>query len=153
MAEVATEEDGAGSKRGKQRQRSRSRRMWYVLLLGSTAWGKRGLQQLHLRVRRVPFAGAPWAVAPCGLAAGDSPLRASRSRSCPRATTAPAGGLHLRVAAPTGGRPLQEAWPQPVAPLQGALAAAGRPVVGGRSYILVFQIRMEKMKEVKRPPL
>ncbi|RWV96602.1 hypothetical protein GW17_00040668 [Ensete ventricosum] len=53
-------------------------------------------------------------------------------------------------------------------PLQGALAVAGRPLaaglaVGGRhftragrgwgSYIPVFQIRIEKMKEVKRPPL
>ncbi|RWV83297.1 hypothetical protein GW17_00055122 [Ensete ventricosum] len=28
-----------------------------------------------------------------------------------------------------------------------------RPLWAGRSYILVFQIQMEKMKEVKRPPL
>ncbi|RRT44041.1 hypothetical protein B296_00010918, partial [Ensete ventricosum] len=42
----------------------------------------------------------------CGLVAGDSPLRAGRSR------------------------PLQGAWPQPVAPLQGALAAIGRPCKG-----------------------
>ncbi|RWW16965.1 hypothetical protein BHE74_00054373 [Ensete ventricosum] len=41
-----------------------------------------------------------------------------------------------------------------------ALVATGRPLAGslgrglamGRSYIRVFQIRMEKMKEVKRPP-
>ncbi|RWV95773.1 hypothetical protein GW17_00041576 [Ensete ventricosum] len=67
----------------------------------------------------------------CDQAVGGSPLRASRSRSCSRA-----------VATPTGGRPLQ-----------GGMAAVGCPLAGGRSYIPVFHIRMEKMKEVQRPPL
>ncbi|RWW84891.1 hypothetical protein BHE74_00006474 [Ensete ventricosum] len=59
------------------------------------------------------------------------------------------------------GRPLAAApaaWPRAVAAPCGCCDAAGRPFAGGlaavgRSYILVFNIRMEKMKEIKRPPL
>ncbi|RZR96084.1 hypothetical protein BHM03_00025045 [Ensete ventricosum] len=56
----------------------------------------------------------------------------------------------------TTGRHLQVAWPQPAAPLQ----VAGRPckeVGRGHAWLPLarasFAIRMEKMKEVKRPPL
>ncbi|RZS23492.1 hypothetical protein BHM03_00056437 [Ensete ventricosum] len=73
-------------------------------------------------------------------------------------------GATLQAGVPTGGcRPL---WATATASDAGlpcglALVAAGRPLAGdfsrgltvGRSYIPVFQIRMEKMKEVKRPPL
>ncbi|RRT79230.1 hypothetical protein B296_00004767 [Ensete ventricosum] len=57
---------------------------------------------------------------------------------------------------PAGGRPTGGC------PCKVVLAVADRPLTGGlgrsrpshgRSYIPVFQIRMEKMKEVKRPPL
>ncbi|RZS12986.1 hypothetical protein BHM03_00044510, partial [Ensete ventricosum] len=72
--------------------------------------------------------------------------------------TAPAGAA-LQVTVPVGaccpcglavaGRLLYRGpWPQPVAPLQGALATPGRPLTG-----IVFQIQIEKMKEVKRPSL
>ncbi|RWV90282.1 hypothetical protein BHE74_00053445 [Ensete ventricosum] len=67
--------------------------------------------------------------------------------------------------------PATVSWPQPAVPVGAAPAGycpcrrpplAGWPWVAGpawglamagRSYIPVFQIRMEKMKEVKRPPL
>ncbi|RZS05544.1 hypothetical protein BHM03_00036071 [Ensete ventricosum] len=74
-------------------------------------------------------------------AKGRPPLRTRRGQ--------PLAGWPLAVAL-AGDRPLQVAG----SPLcRGALAATGRPCRGGRSYIPVFQIRMEKMKEVKRPPL
>ncbi|RRT32443.1 hypothetical protein B296_00058961, partial [Ensete ventricosum] len=63
-------------------------------------------------------------------------------------------GCARGAAALAGGCPLQGAWPQPTAPLPGGLDYSRPPLVRGRrSYIPVFQIRMEKMKKVKRPPL
>ncbi|RWW02372.1 hypothetical protein GW17_00034543 [Ensete ventricosum] len=63
--------------------------------------------------------GWPLAVAPCGRAAGSRPLQAGRSRSCPRAVAALAGGRPLRATAPTGDRPFAGGpWLQSVAPLQ-----------------------------------
>ncbi|RRT80185.1 hypothetical protein GW17_00058664 [Ensete ventricosum] len=55
-------------------------------------------------------------------------------------------GCPLRSAAPYGLLPLWVA-----APYRGP--GRSRPPLAGRSYILVFHIRMKKMKEVKRPPL
>ncbi|RWW05202.1 hypothetical protein GW17_00031536 [Ensete ventricosum] len=115
-----------------------------------------------------PLAGWLLLAGPCGLAAADWPLRAGRSRSCPLVVT-PYGLLPLLAAAPCRGpgrsRPS----------LVGSQAMAGRPYRGPnrgqpplhadsmhvaapphrqwRSYIPVFRIRMEKMNEVKRPPL
>ncbi|RRT31466.1 hypothetical protein B296_00059070, partial [Ensete ventricosum] len=56
----------------------------------------------------LPLAVASWTASPCGLAAGDSPLQAGHSRSCPR------GCCHY-------------GWP----PLVGGLAVAGRPLARG----------------------
>ncbi|RRT31644.1 hypothetical protein B296_00052349 [Ensete ventricosum] len=69
----------------------------------------------------------------------------------------PAGCCSCRLLSPLTGWP----WQQPAAPLRGGL---GRSlVVGGQPYmgaghgwsplLAAFAIRMEKMKEVKRPPL
>ncbi|RWW54129.1 hypothetical protein BHE74_00039309 [Ensete ventricosum] len=112
-----------------------------------------------------------------GQAAGDSPLRAPCSRPLGGRRAAsgccPCGLLLLRVIAPCGlalaaaSRPLTRG-------LGHGLAVGGRPCMGAgrgcppfllaafamkniartrRSYIPVFQIRMEKMKEVKHPSL
>ncbi|RRT32069.1 hypothetical protein B296_00047971 [Ensete ventricosum] len=94
---------------------------------------------LHRRRCCTPSA---WAAAPAGAAYARR-RRPYRRQPCPRAAAAPARGFGR-------GRP---------PPLQGALAAVGCPLVAGLavaghplslSYIPVFQIRMEKMKEVKR---
>ncbi|RWV97824.1 hypothetical protein GW17_00039363 [Ensete ventricosum] len=79
-----------------------------------------------------PLEAWPRASAPCGLAATGR----ARGRLLPLRTVA-------RCRGPGRNRSLL---------CKGALAVVGRPLAG-RSYILVFQIRMEKMKEVKRPPL
>ncbi|RZR73765.1 hypothetical protein BHM03_00027990, partial [Ensete ventricosum] len=74
------------------------------------------------RYGQPPLVGVTRAVAPCSLAAGGSPLLASRSWSCPQLL------LPLRVTAPCGLLPykrpplasdhlLQGAWPQLAAPL------------------------------------
>ncbi|RZS01085.1 hypothetical protein BHM03_00030883, partial [Ensete ventricosum] len=124
---------------------------------------------------------------PCGLVAGNRPLRPGRGRAapCELATSgrplwaSPYSRPCSQVpAAPAG-------WPQPTAPCAGGLGHnrlppcrwpdRGQPPLQGawpwlaahppccvccenaarmrRSYIPVFQIRIEKMKEVKRPPL
>ncbi|RWW30450.1 hypothetical protein GW17_00004971 [Ensete ventricosum] len=117
----------------------------------------------------------------CNPSSG-SPLRAGRWRpslvGVPLAAT-PAGWS--QPIAPVGGRPLQVVgsplvggpWLQPAAPAGGVGRGQPPPCRGPwpqsaaptaspsslfllrtrRSYIPVFQIRMEKMKEVKRPPL
>ncbi|RWV79886.1 hypothetical protein GW17_00058918, partial [Ensete ventricosum] len=59
-----------------------------------------------------PLAGTPRAAAPCDLAAGGNPLRASRSRLCPRAAV-PCKGL-VAADRPFAGGP----WLQLVVPLQ-----------------------------------
>ncbi|RWV94682.1 hypothetical protein BHE74_00035698 [Ensete ventricosum] len=107
---------------------------------------------------------------PYGLAAVDHvcgwlPL----ASCCPCGWPPLAGGRYppCRGALATTGRPCRGGWLWPAAPLQGALAAADCPLQPPtaspssslfllrtrRSYIPVFQIRMEKMKEVKHPPL
>ncbi|RWV88459.1 hypothetical protein GW17_00049447, partial [Ensete ventricosum] len=121
--------------------------------------------------RRPSLAGAPLAAAPvggCPLQVADSPL---------------AGGPWLQPAAPAGGvgrsrLPLAASHGQPLLAVLAANALndsmrfnlitrslkpifrtktlALIPLLGNlqrRSYIPVFQIRIEKMKEVKRPPL
>ncbi|RWV92622.1 hypothetical protein GW17_00044981 [Ensete ventricosum] len=83
----------------------------------------------------LPLAALQRATATCGLAAGAAYARRCRPyrpRPSSRAI-APAGGCPLRVCCPC----------------KGALAVVGRPLIGGLGY---SQIRMEKMKEVKRPP-
>ncbi|RRT70975.1 hypothetical protein B296_00024020 [Ensete ventricosum] len=82
-------------------------------------------------------------------------------KPCPRATT-PVGDCPLMAGCPYKGvlvvvsRPLTGGLVHSRHPLAAGLAVGGRPVgkpTAGRSYIPVFQIRMEKMKEVKHPPL
>ncbi|RWW56317.1 hypothetical protein BHE74_00036978, partial [Ensete ventricosum] len=78
-----------------------------------------------------------------------SALRADRSRSCPQApplwATANASdvGLPCGLALAIVGR------------LRRGLAVGGRPYMGAgrRSYNPIFQIRVENITEVKRPPL
>ncbi|RWW12376.1 hypothetical protein GW17_00023958 [Ensete ventricosum] len=84
-----------------------------------------------LRRRRCPYAG-------------DGAVRCDRQSPCQGAATPTAG-----AAAPTGGIPLRARRGQPLA----GCCPCGRPPLAGRSYIPKFQIRIEKMKEVKRPPL
>ncbi|RRT31135.1 hypothetical protein B296_00054448 [Ensete ventricosum] len=107
-----------------------------------------------------------------GLAAGDSPLRvpyslpplrASRCKwVCPRAATAPACWLQPVVpvgVALAGGCPCMRCLPplRATAPMSGAdLPCKGhwsRPGRGWPPLLLTVFIRMEKMKDVKRPPL
>ncbi|RWW63226.1 hypothetical protein BHE74_00029606 [Ensete ventricosum] len=84
-----------------------------------------------------PLTGWLLAAAPCGLATGCRHLRAL---PCTFACVAPfPQATPLRAATPTGYRPLR--------------AGLGRGLAVGRSYIPVFQIRIEKMKVVKRSPL
>ncbi|RWW40123.1 hypothetical protein BHE74_00054483 [Ensete ventricosum] len=107
--------------------------------VGLAAGGLLAVAPLQVHRGQLPLATWSRVVGPCGLAAGGRPLRPSRSQSCPRAAVALAGGYPLQAPAPAGGRPF-----------------ATRPcweTSTGRSYIFVFQIRMEKIKEVKRPPL
>ncbi|RWW60057.1 hypothetical protein BHE74_00032974, partial [Ensete ventricosum] len=105
-----------------------------------------------LRARRgQPLASWPLVVAPCGCTVAAScglavdgrplrarrwqpPMRAGRSRPCPRVAT-PSGLLSLRAIAPcrralaATNRPYRGVgWPWPVAPLQGSLAVAGCPL-------------------------
>ncbi|RWV87062.1 hypothetical protein GW17_00050982 [Ensete ventricosum] len=116
----------------------------------------------HLRpgCGRLPLAVTPWATGPYGLAAGVNPLRAGRSRSCPWGCChygwPPLAGGQAAIGCPfIGGRPpLQRAWPwpYPATPCKGFLRCENTARTR-RSYIPVFQIRMERVKEVKRPPL
>ncbi|RWW39271.1 hypothetical protein BHE74_00055416, partial [Ensete ventricosum] len=108
---------------------------------------------------RLALAGWPQPVAPAGW----------------HQPAVPAGGRPLQGAWPQptapcryhghGRTPLQGAWPWPAISTY-KQHACGRPSPAGsahfhcqslqqarRSYIPVFQIRMEKMKEVKHPPL
>ncbi|RRT32678.1 hypothetical protein B296_00044794, partial [Ensete ventricosum] len=118
---------------------------------GGRSWQRPPLQAATLATG-LPLAALQRASATSGIAAGDCPLRPNRER-CLRAQA---------PAMPAGGRAYWRL------PLQGALAVADRPFAGGlgrsrlplavgltvgRSYIPVFQIWIEKMKEVKRPPL
>ncbi|RWW62893.1 hypothetical protein BHE74_00029955, partial [Ensete ventricosum] len=101
-----------------------------------------GRQSPCQRVATLATGGAALLVV--GLAAAGRPYWlavAGRARGWPPLTGyCPCGRSPLcRGALAVTGRPLQVARPGPVAPW--------------RSYIHVFQIRIEKMKEVKRPPL
>ncbi|RZS06541.1 hypothetical protein BHM03_00037203, partial [Ensete ventricosum] len=113
------------------------------LLRGGDPYGQR---RRPLRVHRgQPLASwLPMAV-PYRRVAGNRPywlVEVGRARGWPPL----ASGRPLQVAgSPLAGGP----WLQPAAP-----CSQPRPTPPPRrSYIPVFQIRMEKMKEVKRPPL
>ncbi|RWV84314.1 hypothetical protein GW17_00053978 [Ensete ventricosum] len=106
--------------------------------------------------RRQPWPrGCPlqWAAATCGLATGGCPLRSHRGQQALAGWPLAAAPCRLIVIVQARG------WPQPLQmatpcrwPGRSRSPPCGR-AVGRRSYIPVFQIRMEKMKEVKRPPL
>ncbi|RWV86766.1 hypothetical protein GW17_00051298 [Ensete ventricosum] len=116
--------------------------------------------------RPLAVAPAAWpraAFVPCGRRVAAGHPRATTPVVWPRAGAAPllAGLGRSRPPLCMGalaavGRPLQGAWPQFKTNLShenlGSDTTVGKPTAG-RSYIPVFQIRMEKMKEVKRPPL
>ncbi|RWW15774.1 hypothetical protein GW17_00020370 [Ensete ventricosum] len=93
---------------------------------------RRGQSPLAVGRWRSPLAGTPQATAPCRLAT----VGRARGRLLP-----------MRVAAP-----LQVAGPCPAAPPPRCLRCENTARTR-RSYIPVFHIRMEKMKEVNRPPL
>ncbi|RWV93843.1 hypothetical protein GW17_00043669 [Ensete ventricosum] len=89
----------------------------------------------------------PWTLPMTTCAA---PVGASHARGWP----------HMLVAAPSRGfgrgrpPPCYEPWLQPIAPC--SRPGHGWPALHGgwpEIYILLFQIWMEKMKEVKHPPL
>ncbi|RWV85733.1 hypothetical protein GW17_00052453 [Ensete ventricosum] len=100
------------------------------------------------------------------LAAG-LPLAASQRALPTSAGAALAGASHARgrsrmlaTASLQGGLaavscPMQSAWPWVVGPVWGLATSAGGLAVANhrRSYIPVFHIKIEKMKEVKRPLL
>ncbi|RWW89194.1 hypothetical protein BHE74_00001830 [Ensete ventricosum] len=111
-----------------------------VAPVGGRSYQRPSLQAAAMAVGLL-LATSPRAATPCGLVAGGAYARKRRP--------------YRRQ--PCHGRP----W----LPLQVALIMAVHPCRwlghgyrpckgrGRRSYIPVFQIRMEKMKEVKRPPL
>ncbi|RWV82659.1 hypothetical protein BHE74_00045825 [Ensete ventricosum] len=67
-----------------------------------------------------------WRSPPCRCTAGSRPLRLGRGRQ------ALAGGYPFRAVAPAGGHPLQGPGCSRPPTCRGALAAAGRPLAGGR---------------------
>ncbi|RWW36533.1 hypothetical protein BHE74_00058439 [Ensete ventricosum] len=94
----------------------------------------------------------PWAVAPCGLVVGAAYARKRR----PCSGSLARGRLRMVAAAPTRG--FGRGWPPPCkGPWPQSAVPCSRPGRGWStlrtSYIPVFQIRMEKMKDVKHPPL
>ncbi|RZS22038.1 hypothetical protein BHM03_00054758 [Ensete ventricosum] len=140
--------------------------------MGSHPYGRRcclwaAPHEIAVSPRRgaTPAGGSPGrGAAPCGLTACSRHLRPGRGR-LPLVVAPWIAGPTATATA--GGLPLQGAWPQSAAPLQGGLSCSRPPpcrcpvdptmglavAVQGRSYIPVFQIQIEKMKEIKRPLL
>ncbi|RWW87440.1 hypothetical protein BHE74_00003734 [Ensete ventricosum] len=111
---------------------------------------------LPLWPRREQLTLAAWPRAGAGPTA--LPRASHCKRPCPQPTVPYAGALAAASRPFAGGldhsrSPLQEAWPWLAAHPPPHCVCYENTTRTRRSYITVFQIRMEKMKEVKRPPL